>query len=65
MESERLDYWTTCYNKRLKMILHIQREVEMREIAANTYQMTMVVYMVKPMNFASLKFSGTFRVLTA
>ena len=28
-------------------------------------QMTSVVYMVKPMNLASLKFSGTLRVLKA
>lgn len=26
---------------------------------------TQVVYMLKPMNFVSLKFSGTFRVFTA
>lgn len=34
-------------------------------MTTNAIQMTSVVYMVKPMNLASLKFSGTFRVLNA
>lgn len=36
-----------------------------KNIVTNASHMTMVVYMVNPMNLDSLKFSGIFLVLTA
>lgn len=37
----------------------------LRYITTNAIQITIVVYIVKPINLASLKFSGTFLVLNA